>query len=160
MSCDGCTRRFLLQSLALGTAGVLAGCGGTDPGMEPDAGPPGDGSGNPVSMCGGNLCIDISMVPALQNVNGSMVVPITTPKPDKVMVLRSSATEFDTLSAVCTHAGCTVGFSSANMRFNCPCHGSQFSLQGAVLRAPAARPLKTYANTFDAQTNVLTITLA
>ena len=160
MSCDGCTRRMLLQTLALGTAGALVGCGndhGFPDAMSVDTP---DASEMPVTMCGDNLCIDISKLATLQNVNGQMVVPVTKPKTDRILVLRTDDTTFATLSAICTHAGCTVGYAAGNMRLNCPCHGSQFSLTGAVLRSPAQRPLKVYTNMFDTQTQILTITLA
>ena len=42
----------------------------------------------------------------------------------------------------CTHLGCTVPFSDANDRFECPCHGSRYDKHtAAVLRTPAPRPL-------------------
>jgi len=45
------------------------------------------------------------------------------------------------LNAVCTHLGCVVPWSSANNKFMCPCHGSQYSPDGAVVRGPAPLPL-------------------
>jgi Rieske Fe-S protein len=45
-------------------------------------------------------------------------------------------------SAICTHQGCAVAPSGAELR--CPCHGSRFRARtGAVLAGPAARPLPT-----------------
>jgi cytochrome b6-f complex iron-sulfur subunit len=42
----------------------------------------------------------------------------------------------------CTHLGCTVPFSVAGDRFECPCHGSRYDKHTAeVLRNPAPRPL-------------------
>ena len=42
----------------------------------------------------------------------------------------------------CTHLGCTVPFSTATDRFECPCHGSRYDKRtAAVLRTPAPRPL-------------------
>jgi cytochrome b6-f complex iron-sulfur subunit len=43
------------------------------------------------------------------------------------------------LSVVCTHLGCTV--ATTDGRLACPCHGSQFSLDGATTTGPAASPL-------------------
>jgi thiosulfate dehydrogenase [quinone] large subunit len=44
------------------------------------------------------------------------------------------------LSAICTHAGCTVDYQGGVLV--CPCHGSQFSAStGAVLQGPATAPL-------------------
>jgi cytochrome b6-f complex iron-sulfur subunit len=45
------------------------------------------------------------------------------------------------LNAVCTHLGCVVPWSSANNKFICPCHGSQYGPDGAVVRGPAPLPL-------------------
>jgi cytochrome b6-f complex iron-sulfur subunit len=39
------------------------------------------------------------------------------------------------LSLTCPHLGCTVEVVPEG--FTCPCHGSQFDLQGAVVRGPA-----------------------
>lgn len=45
------------------------------------------------------------------------------------------------LNAVCTHLGCVVPWSAANNKFMCPCHGSQYAPDGAVVRGPAPLPL-------------------
>lgn len=44
-------------------------------------------------------------------------------------------------SAACTHAGCTVHWNSFEACWDCPCHGSQFGVEGQVLNGPAATPL-------------------
>eukprot|EP00252_Welwitschia_mirabilis_P021340 TRINITY_DN545_c0_g2_i1.p1 TRINITY_DN545_c0_g2~~TRINITY_DN545_c0_g2_i1.p1 ORF type:complete len:224 (+),score=42.67 TRINITY_DN545_c0_g2_i1:137-808(+) len=41
------------------------------------------------------------------------------------------------INAVCTHLGCVVPWNSAEGRFICPCHGSQYNGQGKVVRGPA-----------------------
>lgn len=48
------------------------------------------------------------------------------------------------LSRTCTHLGCSVPWDEEKQKFICPCHGSSFDLTGAVLTAPAPRPLDTY----------------
>jgi Rieske Fe-S protein len=43
-------------------------------------------------------------------------------------------------SAVCTHAGCTVGYEGGQIV--CPCHGATYDPQtGAVTGGPAQAPL-------------------
>ncbi|MEY9929066.1 glycine/D-amino acid oxidase-like deaminating enzyme/nitrite reductase/ring-hydroxylating ferredoxin subunit [Catenulispora sp. GP43] len=45
------------------------------------------------------------------------------------------------VSALCPHRGCTVGFNDAEKTWECPCHGSRFGTDGALLQGPAAEPL-------------------
>jgi cytochrome b6-f complex iron-sulfur subunit len=45
------------------------------------------------------------------------------------------------ISLVCTHLGCIVSHNDKDGRFDCPCHGSQFTLEGKVTRAPAPKAL-------------------
>jgi thiosulfate dehydrogenase [quinone] large subunit len=53
-------------------------------------------------------------------------------------VVRYSENSFVAFSAICTHAGCTVGFYEPELQFRCPCHGSIFSATtGAVIQGPA-----------------------
>ena len=41
----------------------------------------------------------------------------------------------------CTHLGCTVPWDAAAQKFICPCHNSQFDMEGVVENPPAPRPL-------------------
>jgi len=43
--------------------------------------------------------------------------------------------------AKCTHLGCTPRWEIASERFKCPCHGSQFNIEGDVVGGPAPKPL-------------------
>jgi glycine/D-amino acid oxidase-like deaminating enzyme/nitrite reductase/ring-hydroxylating ferredoxin subunit len=45
------------------------------------------------------------------------------------------------VSAVCSHLGGTVGFNDAEKTWECPCDGSRFAPDGAVLQGPAVRAL-------------------
>jgi nitrite reductase/ring-hydroxylating ferredoxin subunit len=53
--------------------------------------------------------------------------------------------EDGTLHAVsvrCTHMGCLLRFNGAERSWDCPCHGSRFDVDGAVLEGPAVQPLE------------------
>lgn len=42
---------------------------------------------------------------------------------------------------VCTHLGCIYSWTPTNSRFECPCHGSKYRLDGRRVEAPAPRSL-------------------
>lgn len=46
------------------------------------------------------------------------------------------------VSIRCTHLGCLLRFNSAERSWDCPCHGSRFDVDGAVLEGPATEPLE------------------
>lgn len=42
---------------------------------------------------------------------------------------------------VCTHLGCIYKWNNASNRFECPCHGSKYRLDGRRIQSPAPRSL-------------------
>ncbi len=61
-----------------------------------------------------------------------------------------------TLYKICTHLGCIYPWSDAAGIFACPCHGSQFELNGKWIAGPAPRDLDRFAfEILDAGGNVL-----
>lgn len=59
----------------------------------------------------------------------------------KTGVYRDPSGELHAVSLRCTHLGCLVRFNAAERTWDCPCHGSRFDVDGAVLEGPASRPL-------------------
>ncbi|MCP2293967.1 Rieske [2Fe-2S] domain-containing protein [Nocardia amikacinitolerans] len=57
-------------------------------------------------------------------------------------VFRDNAGTPHAVSATCTHLGCLVAFNDAERAWECPCHGSRFGIDGAVIHGPAIRPLE------------------
>jgi cytochrome b6-f complex iron-sulfur subunit len=60
--------------------------------------------------------------------------------PDAQAVLQHGADGLKAYSLVCTHLGCMVDLVKEG--FSCPCHGSQFDLNGTVEHGPATTPLQ------------------
>jgi Rieske Fe-S protein len=58
----------------------------------------------------------------------------------KIVVTRPADGEFKGFSAVCTHQGCLVA-EVRDGSIVCDCHGSTFTLDGAVETGPATKPL-------------------
>lgn len=50
--------------------------------------------------------------------------------------------ELVALDAVCPHLGCLVQQKGSDNGFRCPCHGSEFGINGDLERGPAQRPLR------------------
>ena len=76
----------------------------------------------------------------------------TDPKTgDPGLVLQLTKGRFVAYDAICPHAGCTVGYSSAANLIVCPCHGSEFDPStGAVVSPPAPHGLSSIQVTVDA----------
>lgn len=62
----------------------------------------------------------------------------------QLVVTQPTAGQFVGLSAFCTHQGCIVS-QIRGSSIVCGCHGSQFGLDGAVLKGPATKPLEKVA---------------
>jgi len=61
---------------------------------------------------------------------------------ERVAAHRDEGGELHVVSAVCTHLGCVVAWNDAEASWDCPCHGSRFGVDGAVLNGPATAPLE------------------
>ena len=60
----------------------------------------------------------------------------------KIAAFRDDRGSIHRLSAACTHAGCHLHWNSFERCWDCPCHGSHFSIDGTPLNAPAVAPLE------------------
>ncbi|MHC4640072.1 MAG: QcrA and Rieske domain-containing protein [Planctomycetota bacterium] len=63
---------------------------------------------------------------------------------DKIMVIHSGDGSLFAVGAVCTHKGCDVNYDRKLGHILCPCHGSEYGLNGQNIKGPAERPLKSY----------------
>jgi cytochrome b6-f complex iron-sulfur subunit len=62
--------------------------------------------------------------------------------PEQKVFVVHGPSGFFALSATCTHLGCMTRYERENNRIFCPCHGSQFAVDGAVTAGPAPRALR------------------
>jgi Rieske Fe-S protein len=73
---------------------------------------------------------------------------------DGIVLTQPSQGIFKGLSAICTHAGCTVN-RVADGTIDCPCHGSKFNLDGSVANGPATLPLPAKAISVQGESIIL-----
>lgn len=66
---------------------------------------------------------------------------IVTVDGEKLAGHRDDEGQVHLVSARCTHLGCLVAWNSAERSWDCPCHGSRFDVDGAVLTGPATLDL-------------------
>ena len=59
------------------------------------------------------------------------------------------------LISVCTHLGCTPIWHSTENRIKCPCHGSNFLVDGQNIAGPAPSPLFRAAVSLDLAGNIV-----
>lgn len=58
---------------------------------------------------------------------------------DRVMLFADDDGIF-AISTTCTHLGCVVTWNGRG--FDCPCHGSQFAVDGGIIKGPAPKSLE------------------
>ena len=145
-----------------GTSGGASTGGGSTGEDDTGSGTTGEGGGTVASpgfvMCGSELCIDLTSDAnvALRAIDGARVITVDG---RRFLIVRTAETTFVVLSAVCTHAGCTVRYEAGSRDVACPCHGSTFELDGRVTAGPAQSPLDVFAARYDATNNLVTVTV-
>lgn len=119
---------------------------------------PGDGT-FPKPDETGTFTMNLASYPSLAAVSGFVQGQVEFP-PGRLLVIRVSTSQIDAVSAVCTHQACTVRPKGDGATLHCPCHGSEFALDGSLLpdTKPATSPLPRFATTLSGQT--LTVELS
>jgi cytochrome b6-f complex iron-sulfur subunit len=87
---------------------------------------------------------------SLNNTGGWLIVQNT-------IIINTGSGTFSALSSICTHQGCSVEYNSTAGNIQCPCHGSEFTTTGSVVKGPAASPLQKFAVSVTG--NILTVLL-
>jgi cytochrome b6-f complex iron-sulfur subunit len=105
------------------------------------------------SAAAGAITLTIDVASPLAAVGSAALVQSAA---GNALVSRTAQETFTAVTAVCTHEACTVTGISGQI-YVCPCHGSQFSATGGVVKGPAGSPLRQFTTSFAG--NVLTITI-
>ena len=142
------------QALSLGaSAATLQACGGGNNPNEPS-----DEFSNVPSLPALNATVTngVAMLSvggtALANTGGTALV---TSSLGTMLVVRSGTASVSAFTATCTHQQCTVtGFTEGV--FQCPCHGSRYDTNGAVVRGPSTQNLRRFNATIT--NDVISIT--
>jgi hypothetical protein len=61
---------------------------------------------------------------------------------EKIALFKDEHGELHAVNPACTHMKCTVAWNNAEQSWDCPCHGSRFSIDGKVLTGPADHDLE------------------
>lgn len=61
---------------------------------------------------------------------------------EKAGAYRDGDNQLHRMDITCTHMGCELGWNNAERTWDCPCHGSRFTPEGAILEGPALNHLK------------------
>jgi Rieske Fe-S protein len=165
-------RRAFLRCSACSLVGLAAlslpGCGG-DPASptDPAKTKPGDTTtvtptdttktktgtgGAKFEITGQQIRVFVGNVPELVAIPSAFLI-----EPALTLVTRAGANIFTAMTAVCTHEGCAVTHFQ-DQRLVCPCHGSMYNLDGAVVQGPAANALAQFSSSYDAAKSELLIT--
>lgn len=62
----------------------------------------------------------------------------------KMACYRDDSGRLHALSPICTHMKCDVHWNGAERTWDCPCHGSRFKTDGAVINGPAKQALEKF----------------
>jgi cytochrome b6-f complex iron-sulfur subunit len=75
-----------------------------------------------------------------------------------ILAEHNSDDTFKALSGICTHQSCVISaFDGSNNVFVCPCHGSQFDLNGNVKQGPATNKLGSYSTRVENNSLVISL---
>jgi len=91
----------------------------------------------------GAVRVPMSSAAWLRGGEGSLAVEIEG-RDDKVLLFREQGGRILAVSMTCKHLGCDVGYDPARGRIVCPCHGTEYANDGAVLKGPAKAPIAAF----------------
>ncbi len=170
-------RKFIESSLkSVGGAALLSTAGGIflncgkklssteDPSTTSSSSPSPSATSTPstVTTDGSNkFTLNLNSYTNLSSLNGSYLLTVNATSGTKTVFvtrisLSGASTDIVTVSAICTHTGCTVGAYNGT-KYICPCHNSQFDSNGAVLQGPASTVLTKYTTALASDIATVTV---
>jgi len=101
---------------------------------------------------------DVNSAPINMPAGRFWLVNLDTTQPNELMKKAPDETQdiigVAAIYKVCTHLGCIYAWTDVNNRFECPCHGSKYRLDGRRIESPAPRTLDRFRLEFlDADKN-------
>lgn len=143
------TRRTFLKQA--GSLGVCACCIGASSFLSSCAASKRTTSAVPFTETAETVTIPVAVF------NDKNSVTIKTKKfEDPVFIGKNPDGSYLSLLMHCPHKGCTVNVTPD--KFVCPCHGSQFALDGALLKGPAKSALQSLTTTVVGQNVMVQLT--
>lgn len=139
----GVSRRSLVGGAAALVA--LGACGRA--GSKPDSADTGTG------FVGGEgwIALPLAEYPELADRGGTIVLD----RPEMFLyanVIHGDDGVFSTVWRICSHGACDTEWLPDEEVLECPCHGSQFDREGAVIEGPATEPLTTFQTELHGET--------
>jgi Rieske Fe-S protein len=146
MPCERCVNRRDFLATAAGAAGLVAisGCGD------------GEYTGIAAVVIPRDLPLPQDEGVVVANFSGLATDGFLVKVASFYAAKRTGPASFEAYSMACTHEGCLTEIVNG-ARFECPCHGSRFDNNGAVIEGPATRPLQILPTSYDPATDTLTI---
>ncbi len=127
---DSLTRRRFLEGSAALLGVAIAGCASKE-------------TAAPQSRANADGSVTLTGLGALE---AGKALTFTFPNGEPGLIFKTANGQSGGVSAKCTHLGCTVAWNGeSDNPLHCPCHNSNFALDGRVLSGPAKAPLKHYS---------------
>lgn len=144
--CPNPSRRQFLQLAALaGGVAVVGGCASSSASKMTASPATSNGLGGTYNPVKAVEKPDHSvLVPGGGKLTPGTALAFVVPSGNPGLLFVTKDGKFQAISALCTHQGCTVKWQGADKDLICPCHGSEFALDGKVDKGPATIPLPTY----------------
>jgi nitrite reductase/ring-hydroxylating ferredoxin subunit len=138
-------RAFCASALAAGMVVACGGGGGSSPAPAPATPPPGPGPMTTADTKAALLATADGTTRDYRNLGNFFLI--------------KDATGIYAMTTICTHMGCAVGVPVGS-QITCPCHGSQYNLNGGNVVGPATSPLVHFQVTEVSPGGVLVVNTA